>query len=89
MLKRKELCRNFPLRSFAVRSPSAIQENERGRRRMAVSFKGADFPKDIILTGVRWYLVYPLSTRHVEELRLERGVHVGHSTVNRWVINCR
>ena len=32
---------------------------------------------------------YPLSTRHVEELRLERGVQVGHSTVNRWVINCR
>ena len=56
---------------------------------MAVSFKDADFPKDIILPGVRWSLVYPLSTRHVEELRLERGVHVGHSTVNRWVINCR
>src|SRR5262249_21462408 len=36
--------------------------------------------------GVRWYLAYPLSTRHVEALRLERGVHVDHSTVNRWVI---
>jgi hypothetical protein len=34
---------------------------------MAVSFKGAHFPQDIILTGVRWYLAYPLSTRHVEE----------------------
>jgi transposase-like protein len=34
---------------------------------MAVSFKGAHFPKDIILTGVRWYVAYPLSTRHVEE----------------------
>ncbi len=53
---------------------------------MAVSFKGAHFPKDMILTGVRWYLAYPLSTRHVEELMLERGVHVDHSTVNRWVI---
>src|SRR5215467_567368 len=28
----------------------------------------------------------PLSTRHVEELMEERGVHVGHSTINRWVI---
>ena len=53
---------------------------------MAISFKGAHFPPEIILMGVRWYLAYPLSTRHVEELTLERGVHVDHSTVNRWVI---
>src|SRR3989442_11582401 len=53
---------------------------------MAISFKGAHFPQDIILMGVRWYVAYPLSTRHVEELMEERGVHVDHSTVNRWVI---
>ena len=53
---------------------------------MAISFKGAHFPKEIILTGVRWYVAYPLSTRHVEELMLERGVPVDHSTINRWVI---
>ena len=53
---------------------------------MAVSFKGAHFPQEIILTGVRWYVAYPLSTRHVEELMLERGVHVDHATINRWVI---
>ena len=53
---------------------------------MVVSFKGAHFPQDIILTGVRWYVAYPLSTRYVEELMRERGVHVDHSTVNRWVI---
>jgi transposase-like protein len=53
---------------------------------MAISFKGAHFPPDIILMGVRWYVAYPLSTRHVEELMLERGVHVDHSTINRWVI---
>ena len=53
---------------------------------MAVSFKGAHFPQDIILMAVRWYVAYPLSTRHVEELMRERGVHVDHSTVNRWVI---
>jgi len=53
---------------------------------MAVSFKGAHFPQEIILTGVRWYVAYPLSTRHVAELMLERGVHVDHSTINRWVV---
>jgi putative transposase len=53
---------------------------------MAVSFKGAHFPQEIILTAVRWYVAYPLSTRHVEELMCERGVPVDHSTVNRWVI---
>ena len=53
---------------------------------MAVSFKGAHFPQDIILMAVRWYVAYPLSTRHVEERMRERGVHVDHSTVNRWVI---
>jgi putative transposase len=53
---------------------------------MAVSFKGAHFPQDIMLTGVRWYVAYPLSTRHVEELMRERGVHVDHATINWWVI---
>jgi putative transposase len=51
-----------------------------------ISFKGAHFPKDIILMCVRWYVAYPLSTRHVEELMEERGVHVDHATINRWVI---
>jgi hypothetical protein len=43
---------------------------------MAGSFKGAHFPQDIMLTGVRWYGASPLSTRHIEELMRERGVHV-------------
>jgi transposase-like protein len=53
---------------------------------MAISFKGAHFPPEVILMGVRWYVAYPLSTRHVEELMEERGVHVDHSTINRWVV---
>lgn len=53
---------------------------------MAVCFKGAHFPQDIMLMGVRWYVAYPMSTRHVEELMRERGVHVDHSTINRWVV---
>jgi len=49
---------------------------------MAISFKGAHFPKEVILMGVRWYVAYPLSTRHVEELMEERGVDVDHSTIS-------
>ena len=30
-----------------------------------------------------------MSTRHVEELMLERTVHVDHSTINRWVVTYR
>ena len=53
---------------------------------MAINFKGAHFPSEIILMGVRWYGAYPLSTRHVEELMEERGVEVEHSTLHRCVI---
>ncbi len=35
---------------------------------------------------VRWYLAYSLSYRDIEELALERGLKVDHSTINRWVI---
>jgi putative transposase len=53
---------------------------------MLVSFKGAHFPQAIILMGVRWYVAYPLSHRHVEELMAERGVSVDHATIQRWVV---
>src|SRR5262245_10907109 len=53
---------------------------------MAISFKGAHFPPEVILMGVRWYLADPLSTRPIAERLLERGGHMAHSTVHRWVI---
>ncbi len=53
---------------------------------MAVSFKGTHFPQDIILMGMRWYVAYPLSYRHVEELMEERGVPVDDATIQRWVV---
>jgi len=34
---------------------------------------------------VRWYLWYPLSYRNLEEMMLERGLTVDHTTVYRWV----
>jgi transposase-like protein len=51
-----------------------------------VSFKGAHFPKDLILMGVCWYVAYPLSSRHIEALMEERGVEVDHATIQRWVV---
>jgi transposase-like protein len=51
-----------------------------------LSFKGAHFEKDIILTCVRWYVAYPLSYRQLEEIMQERGVTVDHSPINRWVL---
>jgi len=77
---------NLHLRRFVVWSLPVIQGVQKGRATMAISFKGAHFPKDIILMGVRWYVAYPLSYRHVEELMEERGVPVDHATIQRWVV---
>ena len=51
-----------------------------------ISFKWRHFKQDIILMLVRWYVAYSLSYRDIEELALERGLKVDHSTINRWVI---
>jgi|GEM_PF-887976 len=49
-------------------------------------FKRLHYPVEIILVCVRWYVVYPLSLRHLEEMMAERGVVVDHSTIHRWAI---
>ena len=51
-----------------------------------MKFSGRQFPKDVILTTIRWYLRYKLSYRYIEELIAERGIDVDHSTLNRWVV---
>ena len=48
--------------------------------------KGCHFPKCVVLQAVYLYLRYSLSYRDVEELMDERGVHIDHSTVQRWVV---
>ncbi len=48
-------------------------------------FKWRHFQSDIILLCVRWYLRYSLSYRDLEEMMLERGLSVDHSTIYRWV----
>ena len=44
------------------------------------------YPLEVMLTCVRWYVAYPLSLRHIEEMMQERGVFVDHATVHRWTI---
>jgi len=51
-----------------------------------LSAKGMRFPLEIILVCIRWYVAYPLSYRHLEEMMQERGVVVDYSTINRWAI---
>ena len=46
--------------------------------------KRLHYPLKVMLTCVRWYIAYPLSLRHVEEMMQECGVFVDHSTVHRW-----
>ena len=53
---------------------------------MAIDFKGAHFPAEVMLMGGRWYLASPLSTRHVEGLMEARGMEVDHATIHGWVI---
>ena len=48
-------------------------------------FKWRHFAPEIILCAVRWYLRYSLSYREVEELLVERGLEIDHTTVWRWV----
>jgi transposase-like protein len=40
---------------------------------------------DIILLCVRWYFRSSLSYRDLEEMMVERGLRVDHTTVYRWV----
>jgi putative transposase len=48
-----------------------------------ISFKGAHFPKDVILYTVFFYVSYP----DLEEIMGEHGVSVDHATLNLWVID--
>src|SRR3954463_16068441 len=57
---------------------------EKLKRRSKDDFKGRHFEATLLLQAVSWYLRYPLSYRDSEELFLERGLEVDHSTLNRW-----
>jgi transposase-like protein len=48
--------------------------------------KRMHYPLEVMLTCVRWYVAYPLSLRHIEEMMAERGVFVDHATIHRWAL---
>jgi putative transposase len=54
-------------------------------RRVSI-FKGRQFDQSVILLCVRWYLAYNLSLRDLEEMMVERGIAVDHTTIHRWTI---
>jgi IS6 family transposase len=56
------------------------------KRQAKDDFKGRHFEASLIVQAVSWYLRYPLSYRDIEEMLLERGLEVDHSTLNRWVL---
>lgn len=53
---------------------------------MTIDFKGAHYPKYVILYAVFFYVRYGVSYRDLEEIMAERGVEVDHATLNRWVV---
>ncbi|GHO82583.1 hypothetical protein KSZ_05890 [Dictyobacter formicarum] len=62
------------------------QKNERGLcMTVQHSFKWRHFEVELILLCVRWYLRSALSYRDLEEIMLERGLHVDHTTIYLWV----
>lgn len=50
-----------------------------------MEFSGKQFPKEVIIMAVRWYLAYTLSYRNIEELIKDWNVGLDHSSVQRWV----
>ena len=48
-------------------------------------FKFKQYESEIILLTVRWYLKYSLSYRNLVEMMEERGLHMAHTTIKRWV----
>ena len=46
---------------------------------VAKVLKRLHYPLDVMLLCVRWYVAYPLSLRHLEQMMAERGIAVDHS----------
>ena len=64
---------------------SAIRRKQDDHVHKMITFKGAHFPKEVILFAVFFYVRYTVSYRDLEEIMAERGVAVDHVTLNRWV----
>jgi transposase-like protein len=53
---------------------------------IAKVLKRLHYRLEVMLTCVRWYVAYPLSLRHLDDMLAERGISVDHSTVHRWAL---
>jgi putative transposase len=51
-----------------------------------IDFKGAHYPRAVILYAVFFHLRYAVSYRDLGEIMAERGVEVDHATLHRWVV---
>ena len=52
---------------------------------MMIDFKGAHYPKDVIVHAVFFYVRYAVSYHDLEEILAKRGVNIDHATLNHWV----
>lgn len=59
---------------------------EKLKRQSKDDFNGRHFEAWLIVQAFAWYLRYPLSYRHLEEMFRDRSFEVDHSTINRWVL---
>ena len=41
---------------------------------------------EVLLTRARWYVVYPLRLKHIEEMMAGRGVFGDDATIHRWAL---
>jgi transposase, IS6 family len=57
----------------------SVKQNNKGL------FKGRQFTAEIILWAIRWYLQFPISYRDLARMFSDRGVHVDHTTLFRWI----
>jgi len=54
--------------------------------RTGTPFNRLEYPTDVALQVVRWYLMYKLSLRDLTEIFSERGIIFTHETVRDWVL---
>ena len=72
----------FELRYLARRARPTLDSV---RIEELISFKGAQYPKSMILYAVYFYVRFLVSYRDLKEIMAERGVDLDHATLDRWV----
>ena len=60
-----------------------------GYQIVTIDIKGSNYPKDVILYAVSFYVQYAAAYRDMEEIMQERGVEVDLATLNRSVVKMR